>query len=80
MELDLHKVMSLLVAELSISAARFGDVSRALHRLTDDLKACMREADMLQSDEQGKTVSSELHPPLELPADPFTYPLWKSHD
>ena len=77
---DLHKIVSIIAAESIISAARLHDVSRSLHRLGEDLKSCLREADVLKTTTNGEDGMAAAPALNQGSADPFTYPLWRSHD
>ena len=79
-----HKVVSLLRRDTLIIAKRHSGLSRDYYALADTYRLALDERvpHVLKSTQHRKTVSSELQPlpQLELPADPFSYPLVDSHD
>ncbi len=74
----LHKVASLLVRDHTISAKRLSDMARDNRAIADTWRLVLdgTQPNMLNSDEQGKTVRSELQPP----SDPFRHPLSGDYD
>ena len=74
----LHKIASLLVRDHTISAKRLHDMARDNRAIADTWRLVLDATvpDVLKSDEQGKTVRSELHPS----SDPFRVPLSGDYD
>ena len=74
----LHKIASLLVRDHTITAKRLHDQARDNRAIADTWRLVLDATvpNMLNSDEQGKTVRSELQPP----SDPFRTPLSGDYD
>ncbi len=73
---EIHRAVSLLVRDLTISAKRLGDVARDFYALADTCRLALASTQppvlvTKVTREDGKAAA---------PADPFSYPLSESHD
>ncbi len=77
---DIHRIVSVLRRETLISAKSTWSLSKSFYALADIFNEILdnERAPVLESNEQGKTVSSELRTGSD--QDPFGADLWEGYD